>query len=84
MTDVANDICDSFIDETIDIWINLHVRNLTDATYDTCDVWHMTYYIKKQSNKKNSSKLWISLCMECKFDYSQIKLLIFYYFSRKP
>ena len=27
------DICDSFMDEKIDIWINLQVWNLTDATY---------------------------------------------------
>ena len=38
-------ICKSFMDETIDILINLQVWNLTDATYDTYDIWHMTYDI---------------------------------------
>ena len=42
MTDVTYEICESFIDETIDILINLQVQNLTDVTYDTCDILHMT------------------------------------------
>ena len=40
MTDATYDICDSYMDETIDMFINLQVWNLKKATHDTCDIWH--------------------------------------------
>ena len=44
---------------------------------------HMKYDIIKQSRKKIPSKLWLSFCMEFKFDSLQYKLLICNYFGKK-
>ena len=44
LTDTTYDICDNFMDKTINIWISLHVWNLTDATYN---IWHKKALSKK-------------------------------------